>query len=90
MNLCIIWNIDIKTVQKLFEIFNELNSKKWNFGNVLSKLGDLDNKTDNENLILNNDYNFLKQMKDKRNFWCNECFIEFIYSKNWRFKIKFY
>ena len=63
--------------------------KKWNFGNILNKLKVLDNKTGNENLISNDDYNFLKQMKDKRNFWCHKCFIEFIYSKNWMYSNKY-
>lgn len=71
------------------DIFNELNDKKWNFGNILNELKVLDNKTGNENLISNDDYNFLKQMKDKRNFWCHKCFIEFIYSENWKCSNKY-
>ena len=48
---------------------------------LVEKLKELDN-SDNNPFISNDDYNFLKQMTDKRNYWYHQCYIDFIYEKS--------
>ena len=54
---------------------------KTTLGALVKKLKELDN-SDNDPFISNDDYNFLKQMAEKRNCWCHQCFIDFIYENN--------
>ena len=51
---------------------------KTTFGALVKKLKELDN-SDKDPFISNDDYNFLKQMTEKRNYWCHQCYIDFIY-----------
>ena len=53
---------------------------KWSFGEVLKELKALDFSDDNP-YISTNDYNFLKQMKDKRNHLCHQAYQNFMYNK---------
>lgn len=55
--------------------------EKTTLGTLVKMLKELDN-SDGELFISNDDYNFLKQMAEKRNYWCHRCFIDFIYNKN--------
>lgn len=55
--------------------------EKTTLGTLVKKLKELDN-SDNDLLISNDDYNFLKQMTKKRNFWCHQNFVEFMYEDN--------
>ena len=56
--------------------FNKLEKKT--LGMLVQKLENLDN-SDGNPLISADDYEFLRQLTDKRNFWCHQCFIDFIY-----------
>lgn len=56
---------------------------KWTFGKIVSKLKLLD-YSDSNNLFSKSDYNYLKQMANKRNHWAHETFLNFIYIKNWQ------
>ena len=47
-------------------------------GQMITILKDLDN-SDNDPLISNSDYNFLKQICDNRNYWAHTVFTAFIY-----------
>lgn len=49
-------------------------------GQTLSKLKELD-ISDNKPYISKSDYNFLKQMTEKRNHWCHETYQTFLYNK---------
>lgn len=62
-----------------YENFDKL--EKTTLGMLVKKLKELDNSS-GELFISNDDYNFLKQMTEKRNFWCHQCFIEFMYEDN--------
>ena len=62
-----------------YETFETL--EKTTLGALVKKLKELDN-SDNNPFISNDDYNFLKQMTDKRNYWCHQCYIDFIYEDN--------
>ena len=59
-----------------YESFETLS--KTTLGALVKKLKELDN-SDKEPFISNDDYNFLKQMTEKRNYWCHQCYIDFIY-----------
>lgn len=52
------------------------------FGQIVKKLKQLDNSDGNPELSASN-YNFLGQMAQKRNYWCHECYREFVYINNW-------
>ena len=54
---------------------------KTTLGALVKKLKELDN-SDDDQFISNDDYNFLKQMTQKRNYWCHQCYIDFIYEDN--------
>ncbi len=62
-----------------YENFEKLG--KTTLGALVKKLKELDN-SDGNPFISNDDYNFLKQMTEKRNYWCHQCCIDFVYEKN--------
>ncbi|MCM1131780.1 MAG: hypothetical protein NC310_08775 [Roseburia sp.] len=51
-----------------------------NLGQIIQMLKKLDNE-DDDLLISNDDYNFLKQMKNKRNYWTHQSYIDFVYAE---------
>lgn len=65
-------------------------------GNISNHLNDIDNKTlgamirmleqldysDNKPYISRGDYEFLKKICDKRNYWAHQAFADFIYLEN--------
>lgn len=55
--------------------------EKWTLGQTVQKLKELD-FSDKKPYISANDYNFLKQMSEKRNHWCHEGYQNFVYIKN--------
>ena len=52
-------------------------------GQALKELKELD-CSDGKPYISLNDYNFLSQMIKKRNYWCHEAYIDFIYDENFQ------
>ena len=58
------------------------------FGQIVKKLKQLDNSDGNPNLSAS-DYNFLGQMAQKRNYWCHECYRDFVYISNWIFSSEY-
>lgn len=50
-------------------------------GTIINKLEEYDKSTEPQ-IISDNDYNFLKQIKDNRNFWAHENYLEFIYEES--------
>ena len=58
------------------ETFESLS--KTTLGALVKKLKELDNTDDNQ-FISNDDYNFLKQMTEKRNYWSHQCYVDLIY-----------
>ena len=59
-----------------YENFETL--EKTTLGALVKKLKELDNTDDNQ-FISNDDYNFLKQMTEKRNYWSHQCYVDLIY-----------
>lgn len=55
---------------------------KLTLGQIVKKLKELDN-SDGHPSISASDYNFLSQMTEKRNYWCHQCYRDFLYTDNW-------
>ena len=58
------------------------------FGQIVKKLKQLDN-SDGKPVLSPADYNFLGQMAQKRNYWCHECYRDFVYISNWETSLEF-
>ncbi len=56
--------------------------EKWTLGKCVAKLKELD-FSDGNSYISASDYNFLKQMTEKRNYWCHQAYQNFIYIKGY-------
>ncbi len=54
--------------------------EKWSLGQTVQKLKELDFSSKNR-YISASDYNFLKQMTEKRNHWCHQTYQKFLYNK---------
>ncbi len=59
---------------------NYYDIKKCSLGNVVAKLEKLDNSDEDPDFSLD-DYMLLKDITKKRNHWCHQCYIEFVYSE---------
>lgn len=53
-------------------------------GQIVNNLKTLD-KSEGEQYISDSDYNFLKQITEKRNYWCHACYRDFLYEDNWEY-----
>ena len=49
-----------------------------NFGNVLKKLKKLDN-SDGDPYLNEADYELLDQIRDVRNYWSHQCYLDYVY-----------
>ena len=63
----------------IYDNYNSLN--RMNLGNLINELQTLDNYDKNP-YISNNEYNFLRQMKELRNYYCHQVYIDFSYVDN--------
>ena len=59
----------------------EIERKKWTLGATIENLKRLDLSDGNAYISLE-DYEFLQDMTDKRNHWCHDCYINFIYERD--------
>jgi len=57
------------------------NLEKTTLGQVVIMLKELD-KSSGEQFISDSDFNFLKQITEKRNYWCHICYRDFMYDDN--------
>lgn len=53
---------------------------KWTLGKTVTELKKLD-FSGKESYISASDYNYLKQMTEKRNYWCHQTYQNFMYDK---------
>lgn len=53
---------------------------KWTLGKCVQELKKLD-FSDHDPYISASDYNFLKQMTEKRNHWCHQTYQNFLYNR---------
>lgn len=61
---------------------------KRNLGFIIKELKELD-YSDGTPFISKDDYNFLNQMREKRNYWCHQAYIDFMYINNFERSIEF-
>ena len=54
---------------------------KWTLGKTVTELKKLD-FSGKESYISASDYNYLKQMTKKRNYWCHQTYQNFMYDYN--------
>ncbi len=54
---------------------------KSNLGNTINRLRELDN-SDGKPDLSNEDYNLLDQIRKIRNYWCHQCYVDFVYISN--------
>ena len=85
IKFCQIIEGDLKWIYSLMHTGNvgENHSKleKKTLGQVVSMLKELD-ELSGEQFISDDDYNFLKQMTAKRNYWCHVCYRDFMYEED--------
>ena len=61
---------------------NNLKSiEKVNLGKIARKLEELDNSVDMPELS-EEEYNTIDEIREIRNYWCHQCYLDFIYIKN--------
>lgn len=63
---------------------NRSKVSNYTLGQIVNKLKELDN-SDGKPYVSASDYNFLSQMTEKRNYWCHQCYRDFLYEDNWLF-----
>ena len=83
---------DLKLIYSLMHVGNVSKNydslAKKNLGFVIKELKKLD-YSDGEPFISKDDYNFLNQMKEKRNYWCHQAYIDFMYTNNFEYSSEF-
>ena len=80
------WIYSFLHIGDIYETRDSLDSL--GFGQIVKKLKQLDNSDGNPELSAS-DYNFLSQMAQKRNYWCHECYRDFVYKYNWEYSSEF-
>lgn len=53
-----------------------------NWGEVLSRLQLLD-FSDGKPLLSKQDYEYMDELRDDRNYWCHQCYLDFVYESNY-------
>lgn len=62
----------------IFENFFMIEQQKWTLGETLVELQKLD-YSDNRPYLSLEDYDYLRKLTRKRNHWCHESYINFVY-----------
>ena len=65
---------------------NKSKVSNYTLGQIVNKLKELDN-SDGKPYISASNYNFLSQMTEKRNYWCHQCYRDFLYEDGFLQKI---
>lgn len=65
------------------DTFSMIQQEKWTLGKTVSELKKLD-FSEGEKYLSNDDYKLLMNVAKKRNHWCHEAYIEFIYDENFQ------
>lgn len=58
------------------DTMDELEDKNW--GELLTRLKRLDN-SDGKPYISSDDYELLDKIRERRNYWCHQCYLDFMY-----------
>ena len=67
---------------------DEVRLDQWSLGFVIKELKELDYSAGTP-FISKDDYNFLNQMREKRNYWCHQAYIDFMYIHNFEYSQEF-
>ena len=65
-----------------YDNLDVINKGKWTLGRVINELKKLDN-SDGNSLISEEDYKFLDSIKNYRNYWAHENYLDFKYMQEW-------
>ncbi len=72
--------------EDFFDSMDELSDKNW--GVILNRLEDLD-YSDDDPFFSEEEYEQLDKMRTRRNYWCHQCYLDFIYIQdNWKLESK--
>ena len=52
-----------------------------NWGVILNKLKKLD-YSDNDPYFTEDEYRMLDEIRERRNYWCHQCYLDFVYIHN--------
>lgn len=55
--------------------------EKMNLGKIVRELEELDNSDDMPELS-EEDYNTIDEIREIRNYWCHQCYLDFVYIEN--------
>ncbi len=61
------------------ESMDELWDKNW--GVILNRLKNLD-KSDGNPYFSEDEYDLLDEIRTRRNYWCHQCYLDFVYEDN--------
>lgn len=56
-----------------------------NWGKVLQKLRSLD-FSDGKPLFSKQDYKYLDELREDRNYWCHQCYLDYVYEQDYKEK----
>lgn len=73
------WIYSLMHKGNIDENYDSLDKRTLGF--IIKELKELD-YSDGTPFLSRDDYNFLNQMREKRNFWCHQAYIEFMYIQN--------
>ncbi len=62
-----------------YECMDYLDGNNW--GVVLNKLKKLD-YSDNKPYFTEDEYKLLDEIRERRNYWCHQCYLDFVYIQN--------
>ena len=62
-----------------YDCMDMLDGKNW--GVVLNKLRKLDN-SDGNPYFTEDEYALLDEIREKRNYWCHQCYLDWVYISN--------
>ena len=62
-----------------FDCMDMLDGKNW--GEILNRLRKLD-KSDNDPFFSEEEYALLDEIRERRNYWCHQCYLDYVYIEN--------
>ena len=62
-----------------FDCMDMLDGKNW--GEILNRLRKLDN-SDNDPFFSEEEYALLDEIRERRNYWCHQCYLDYVYIEN--------
>lgn len=65
------------------ETLNMIEKERWTLGLAINELRALDSQGGKIPNISEADYDFLKQMTKKRNYWCHSAYLKFVYDNKY-------